>query len=63
MPKEDTERGSDPVSVHPQYMPSLLEEFRSLKLEIMIRDLHTLSPEELLRIKKVIEELLELCAE
>jgi hypothetical protein len=46
------------VSVNPQYMPSFLEEFRTMKLEMMIRDLHKLSHEELIRIKKEIDELL-----
>lgn len=46
------------MSVGPHYMPSFLEEFRSMKLEIMIRDLHKLSPDELIRIKKEIEKLL-----
>lgn len=51
-------KGVFSVSVNPHYMPSFLEEFRSMKLEIMIRDLHKLSPDELVRIKKEIDELL-----
>lgn len=46
------------MTVNSQYMPSFLEEFRSMKLEIMIRDLHKLNTEELLRIQKEIEHLL-----
>lgn len=46
------------MSMQPQYMPSFLEEFRSMKLEMMIRDLHKLSHEELVYIKKEIDELL-----
>lgn len=41
-----------------QYMPSFLEEFRSMKLEIMLRDLHKLNPEELVRIQEEISHLL-----
>ncbi|MBA4541738.1 MULTISPECIES: hypothetical protein [Thermoactinomyces] len=46
------------MSVNPQYMPSFLEEFRSMKLEMMIRDLHKLTHEELMRIQKEIDQLL-----
>ncbi|MBA4492926.1 hypothetical protein ACFO25_08445 [Paenactinomyces guangxiensis] len=46
------------MSVNPHYMPSFLEEFRSIKLEMMIRDLQKLSPDELQRIKTEIEQLL-----
>jgi hypothetical protein len=42
-----------------QYMPSLLEEFRSMKLEIMLRDLHKLNPEELVRVQAEIDQLLQ----
>jgi len=51
-------KGVFPVSVNPQYMPSFLEEFRSMKLEMMIRDLHKLSHDELMHIRKEIDELL-----
>jgi hypothetical protein len=53
-----TAKGVFPVSVNPQYMPSFLEEFRSMKLEMMIRDLHKLTHEELVRIQKEIDQLL-----
>lgn len=46
------------MSINSQYMPSFLEEFRSMKLEIMIRDLHKLNTEELQLIQKEIESLL-----
>ncbi len=46
------------MSINPQYMPSFLEEFRSMKLEMMIRDLHKLSHDELMYIKKEIDDLL-----
>jgi hypothetical protein len=51
-------KGVFSVSVNPQYMPSFLEEFRSMKLEMMIRDLHKLTHEELMRIQKEIDQLL-----
>lgn len=47
------------MSINSQYMPSFLEEFRSMKLEMMIRDLQKLNPEELQLIQKEIESLLE----
>lgn len=40
-------------------MPSFLEEFRSMKLEIMLRDLHKLNNDELMRVQQEIEHLLE----
>lgn len=46
------------MTINSQYMPSFLEEFRSMKLEIMIRDLHKLNAEELQLIQKEIEYLL-----
>ncbi|SHE69632.1 hypothetical protein SAMN05444392_102412 [Seinonella peptonophila] len=46
------------MSVNPHYIPSFLEEFRSMKLEMMIRDLHKLNPDELIRVQKEIEHLL-----
>ncbi|WP_175482300.1 hypothetical protein [Thermoflavimicrobium dichotomicum] len=46
------------MSINTHYMPSFLEEFRSMKLEMMIRDLRKLSPDELLRVKQEIELLL-----
>ncbi|SFI99296.1 hypothetical protein SAMN05421852_103163 [Thermoflavimicrobium dichotomicum] len=51
-------KGVFPVSINTHYMPSFLEEFRSMKLEMMIRDLRKLSPDELLRVKQEIELLL-----
>lgn len=52
------------MSINPQYMPpSFLEEFRTLKLESLIRDLHKCTPDELIRIKKEIDQLLHLDAE
>ncbi len=39
-------------------VPAFLDEFRSLKLNGMIRDVQKLSPDELMRIKKEIEKLL-----
>lgn len=47
------------MSINSQYMPSFLEEFRSMKLEMMISDLQKLNPEELQLIQKEIESLLE----
>jgi len=47
------------VSINSQYMPSFLEEFRSMKLEMMIRDLQKLNTEELQLIQKEIESLLK----
>lgn len=47
------------MSVNSQYMPSFLEEFRSMKLEIMLRDLHKLNNDELMRVQQEIEHLLE----
>lgn len=52
-------KGVFPVSINPQYMPSFLEEFRSMKLEMMIRDLHKLSHDELIHIRKEIDRLLK----
>lgn len=46
------------MSVKTQYMPPFLEEFRSMKLELMIRDLAKLSPEELTRIRQEVDLLL-----
>lgn len=46
------------MSVKTHYMPSFLEEFRSMKLEMMIRDLSKLSPDELLKIRQEIDQLL-----
>lgn len=53
------EKGRWTMSINSQYMPSFLEEFRSMKLEMMIRDLQKLNPEELQLIQKEIESLLE----
>jgi len=47
------------MSINSQYMPSFLEEFRSMKLEMMIRDLHKLNTEELKLIQEEIESLLQ----
>lgn len=47
------------MSINSQYMPSFLEEFRSMKLEMMIRDLQKLNTEELQLIQKEIESLLQ----
>ncbi|MDQ0417736.1 hypothetical protein J2Z48_001909 [Croceifilum oryzae] len=47
------------MSVKKHYMPPFLEEFRSMKLEIMIRDLSKLSPEDLIKIRHEIDQLLD----
>lgn len=41
-----------------EYAPTYLDEFRSLKLNGMIRDMQKLSYEELLKIRSEIEKLL-----
>jgi hypothetical protein len=46
------------MAINPHYIPSFLEEFRSMKLDMIIRDLHKLNPEELIRVQKEIETLL-----
>jgi hypothetical protein len=46
------------MSINTHYMPSFLEEFRSMKMENMLRDLKKLSPDELIRVKQEIELLL-----
>lgn len=47
------------MTVNSQYMPSFLEEFRSMKLEIMLRDLQKLNNDELMRIQQEVEHLLK----
>lgn len=47
------------MSIHPRTMPTFLEEFRMMKLENIIRDLHRLSPEELQRIQQEIDRILK----
>ncbi|WP_168188677.1 hypothetical protein [Thermoflavimicrobium daqui] len=47
------------MSLNTQYMPSFLEEFRSMKLEMIIRDLRKLSPDELIRVQQEIELILD----
>ena len=39
-------------------IPSFINEFRTLKLDSMIRDVKKLTPDELIRIKKEIDKLL-----
>ncbi|TCS95005.1 hypothetical protein [Hazenella coriacea] len=52
------------MSLNPQYIPtSFLEEFRTLKLEWMIHDLRKCTPDELIQIKKEIDQLLHLDTE
>lgn len=46
------------MSVNPHFIPSFLEEFRSMKLDMIMRDLHKLNPDELIRVQKEIELLL-----
>ncbi|MFV9510140.1 hypothetical protein [Tepidibacillus sp. LV47] len=43
-----------------QSIPAYLDEFRSMKLDNMIRDVKKMTPEELIKIKKEIEKLLVL---
>ena len=38
--------------------PTFIDEFRSLKLNSMLRDMKKLTPDELIKIKKEIEKLL-----
>lgn len=47
------------MALNTHYMPAFLEEFRSMKLDLMLRDLHKCTPEELLIIQKEIEQILE----
>jgi hypothetical protein len=46
------------LNVNTHYMPSFLEEFRSMKLEMLIHDLQKLSPDELVRVREEIDLLL-----
>lgn len=47
------------MAINTQHMPAFLEEFRSMKLDSMLRDLHKCTPEELDLIQKEIEQILK----
>ncbi|SDW68082.1 hypothetical protein SAMN05444487_105118 [Marininema mesophilum] len=47
------------MSVETHIKPSLLEEFRSMKLNSMIRDLNKLNTDELIRIQREVDHLLD----
>ena len=46
------------MTTHISYLPPFLKEFRSLKLEMLIKDLHKMNYEELKKVKEEIEDLL-----
>lgn len=46
------------MALKSESIPAFLDEFKSLKLSGMIRDVQKLSPEELIKIKKEIEKIL-----
>lgn len=46
------------MTFNTNHMPSFLEEFRSMKLELILRDLQHFSTEDLITIQKEIERLL-----
>jgi len=46
------------MALQSESIPTFLDEFRTLKLDSMIRDVRKLTPDELLRVKKEIEKLL-----
>lgn len=49
------------MSINPHLIPpSFLKEFRTLKLETLIHDLHKCTPDELIQLKKEIDQLLHL---
>lgn len=46
------------MALNSDSVPTFLDEFRSLKLNGMLRDVQKLTPEELLKIKEEIDKLL-----
>ena len=46
------------MAISSQSIPAYLDEFRSIKLDHLIRDVKKMTPDELIKIKKEIEKLL-----
>jgi hypothetical protein len=55
-----SKKGTTCMAISSHIMPRFIEEFRSLKLESLKKDLHKLNSDELLQIRKEVENLIKM---